>query len=302
MADAPVLTRDLLAAGFSPAEVARLARSGELVRLRRGAYRPASDLEPDAETRHRQLLAATLPLLASDAVLSHRSAAVVLGLPVVGGLGRVEVTRSSASSGKRRGPVHLRAAPLPADEVTEVDGFRVTTLARTVVDLARTLPLGPAVAAGDAAVRAGATADDLRAVLLSSAGRPGLAAARRACRMLDGRSESAGESLSRVTLHRIGLPPSDLQHEVRDATGALVGRCDFVWEEHRTLGEFDGRSKYGRLLRPGHRPEDVLWAEKQREDALRDLGWQVVRWTWSDLDREVLLADRLHRAFRRAAG
>lgn len=301
MPDAPVLTPDLLAAGFSPAEVARLARSGELVRLRRGAYRAATDVAPDAETRHRQLLAATVPLLAPDSVLSHRSAAMVLRLPVVGGLGRVEVTRSGISSGERRGPVHLRAAPLPADEVVEVDGFRVTTPARTVVDLACTLPLGSAVAAGDAARRAGAGVDDLEAVLLSSAGRPGLVAARRACRMLDGGGESAGESLSRVTLHELGLPPSGLPHAVRDANGDLVGRCAFVWEEHRTLGEFDGRVKYGRLLRPGHRPGDVLWAEKQREDALGDLGWQVVRWTWSDLDRPSLLADRLQRAFRRAA-
>lgn len=75
-----------------------------------------------------------------------------------------------------------------------------------------------------------------------------------------------------------------------------------MWEEHQTLGEFDGRVKYGRLLRPGQRPEDVLWAEKLREDALRDLGWQVVRWTWADLDREGLIADRLHRAFRRSTG
>ncbi|SDT43231.1 Transcriptional regulator, AbiEi antitoxin, Type IV TA system [Friedmanniella luteola] len=301
MSDHPVLTRDLLAAGYSPAEVARLVRSGELVRLRRGAYRTAADLEPDAETRHRQLLLATVPLLAPDSVLSHRSAAVVLGLPVVGALGRVEITRSSVTSGKVRGAVHLRAAPLPDDEVTSVDGWQVTTPARTVVDLARTLPLGPAVAAGDAALRAGTSVEEVESVLASSAGRPGLAAARRACRSLDGRSESAGESLSRVVLHRLGLPPSGLQHEVRSADGALVGRCDFVWEEQRTLGEFDGRVKYGRLLRPGQRAEDVLWAEKLREDALRDLGWQIVRWTWADLDREIVLADRLHRAFRRTA-
>jgi hypothetical protein len=302
MPEGPVLTRDLLAAGLTPTEVARLTRSGALVRLRRGAYARAEGPQPDDDAgRHRQLLAATVPLLAPDAVLSHRSAAVVLGLPVVGSLDRVEVTRSSIGSGKRRGSVHLRAAPLPADEVTEVDGFRVTTPARTVVDLARTLAPGPAVAAGDAALRRGTTGAEVEAVLASSAGRPGLSAARRACRALDPRSESAGESLSRVLLHRMGLAPSDLQYEVHDASGALVGRCDFVWREQRTLGEFDGRVKYGRLLRPGQRPEDVLWAEKQREDALRDLGWQVVRWTWADLDREVLLADRLHRAFRRAA-
>ncbi len=98
----------------------------------------------------------------------------------------------------------------------------------------------------------------------------------------------------------MGLAPSSLQHDVWHE-GRLVGRADFCWEAQRTLGEFDGRIKYRRLLRAGQLPEDVLWAEKQREDALGDLGWQVVRWTWADLQREQLLADRLRRALRRGS-
>lgn len=278
-----------------------MTRMGQLVRLRRGVYASPGPEPLDAEARHRLLVAATLPLLAPDAVLSHRSAAVVLGLPVVGELRRVEVTRAAVTSGKRRGSVHVSAAPLPAEDVTVVEGLPVTTPARTVVDLARRLPFGPAVAAGDAALRQGLSRTELEGVLLSSAGRPGLAAARRVCRFLDGRSESAGESLSRVALHRLGLAPSTLQLEVHDDAGALVARCDFGWEEERILGEFDGRVKYGRLLRPGQEPGDVVWAEKQREDALRDLAWQMVRWTWADLDRESVIGERLRRAARRAA-
>ena len=40
--------------------------------------------------------------------------------------------------------------------------------------------------------------------------------------------------------------------------------------------------------------------EKLREDALRDHGWQVARWTWDDLWRPNVIADRLGRAFTRA--
>jgi len=58
-----------------------------------------------------------------------------------------------------------------------------------------------------------------------------------------------------------------------------VGRSDFGWEEQRTLGEFDGRVKYGRLLRPGETAADTVYREKRREDALRDQGWQLVRWS-----------------------
>lgn len=183
-----------------------------------------------------------------------------------------------------------------------LERLAVTSLTRTVVDLGRSVPLQQAVAAGDAALRAGLDPVDLAVALQQAEGRPGIAAARRAVGLLDARSESAGESASRVVLHELGMPPSDLQLDVIDGGGLLVGRSDFAWRSQRTLGEFDGRTKYGRLLRPGQTAEDALWSEKRREDALRDLGWQVVRWVWADLRRPDLLADRLQRAFQRGAG
>ena len=79
-----------------------------------------------------------------------------------------------------------------------------------------------------------------------------------------------------------------------------MGRADFGWEAQRTLGEFDGKVKYGRLLlKPGQSPENALFEEKRREDRLRDLGWQVVRWVWADLFAPSALLDRLHRACAR---
>ena len=77
---------------------------------------------------------------------------------------------------------------------------------------------------------------------------------------------------SRVALVDLGLAPSHLQHEVVDRHGRLVGRADFAWEQYATLGEFDGRVKYGALRRPGESAEDVVWREKREMDALRDLG------------------------------
>ena len=58
---------------------------------------------------------------------------------------------------------------------------------------------------------------------------------------------------------------------------------DFGWPEQRTVGEFDGKVKYGRLLKPGQDPGDAVFEEKLREDAFRARGWEVVRWTWTDL-------------------
>ncbi len=293
--------RELLARGYTPNEIARAERRGALVRLRRGAFLRPEDVGDDLVERHRLLVEATLPLLAPGAVVSHRSAAVLHGLPVwQDELTHVEVTRTSGS-GNRRGYVHVHVAPLGAGEVGEVAGTVVTALGRTVVDLGRSVPVAQAVAAGDAALRRGLPVPELTAALELAGGRRGVAAARRAVALLDPRSESAGESMSRVVLGDLGLAPTSLQHEVFDAAGRLVGRADFAWEEHRTLGEFDGRVKYGALLPPGARIEDVVWREKRREDALRDLGWQVVRWVWADLLNPAVVADRLHRAFARNA-
>ena len=76
----------------------------------------------------------------------------------------------------------------------------------------------------------------------------------------------------------IGLDAEDLQTRVRDDKG-LVGITDFSWLSHGTVGEFDGRVKYGRDAASGD-ARDVLWREKLREDRLRARGLEIVRWTW----------------------
>jgi hypothetical protein len=98
-----------------------------------------------------------------------------------------------------------------------------------------------------------------------------------------------------VILHRWKLAPSTLQFAVRTPDGRVIGRTDFAWEDHRLVGEFDGRIKYGRLLRPGQHAGDAIYQEKVREDAIRDEGWGVVRWTWADLQRPDRFAARVRR-------
>ena len=90
-----------------------------------------------------------------------------------------------------------------------------------------------------------------------------------------------------------------LQFDVHTAVGQWLGRTDFWWSDHETVGEFDGKLKYGRLLKPGQDPGEVVFQEKRREDAIRDAGLTVRRWTWSDLDRFAPVAERLRRDFAR---
>ena len=95
------------------------------------------------------------------------------------------------------------------------------------------------------------------------------------------------------------LPEPQLQVEVIDElTGVLLGTTDFGWPEHRLLGEFDGKIKYGRLLKPGQSPGDVVFNEKRREDRIREsTGWSMIRFVWDDIVyQEARTVERLRRA------
>ena len=295
------LSKDLTAQGYTYAEIARYARQDEIVRIRRGAYAIPAVTQPEPRAAHLQLLEATASQCSPDAVVSHVSAAAVHGLPIwTEHLGKVHLTRDRAGQGKVRRWVQIHGAALPSGDIVEVDGLRVTSLARTVLDLACSLSMLQGVSVGDAALHAGLERDALAEVLARAGARHGIGKARRTIAFLDPRSESPGESMSRVVLHQQRMPAPEPQFEVFDSDGRLIGRCDFGWKEQRTLGEFDGKQKYGRmLLRPGQTPQDALFEEKLREDALRDLGWQIVRWIWADLNQPGALLSRLHRAFAR---
>ncbi|MFT3860153.1 type IV toxin-antitoxin system AbiEi family antitoxin domain-containing protein [Micropruina sp.] len=274
-----VRTHELKAKGIGQGQIRRMLRDEKLHRLRRGAYLT----EPDQGlARHRNLIAATAPQLGPGAVISHLSAAVLHGLPVSNAwLGRVTYTSPGKGGGRLGQSVHQYRTPLGAGDVETVARIRRTTLARTVLDLARTVPeLGLAVAAADAALRKGLSREQLMAQLTAAPRRRGLAQARVVVEQADGGSESAGESVSRVSLWQLGLPKPELQYEVE--IDGVRYRADFGWPLWQVLGEFDGKVKYGDLLAPGETAADVVMREKRREALLRRQGWAVVRWTWPE--------------------
>jgi len=275
---------------------ARMARAGELVVVRHGAYADAP--AASALDRHRRLIDGTVPLLGDATVLSHVSAGVLHGLPSWESmLGQVTVVRRSHGHGSRRRYLHVRTAPLVDAEVVEVDGFMATSIERTAVDLACTLDFERAVAVLDAALHLGGQPLAMADVLAEAARRHGVATARAALEFADGRSESVGESVSRVRMADAGLPVPQLQLNVFDGRGGWLARSDFCWEEFGVLGEFDCQIKYR-----GTRDEvaRAVMQEKRREARLREVGWGVVRWDWGDLGDPPALRRRLEAAFDQA--
>ncbi|MFT3875438.1 MAG: hypothetical protein QM708_03265 [Propioniciclava sp.] len=205
------------------------------------------------------------------------------------------MSRTGRGHGRITHGVHLRGTRIGDDAVTLLEGCRTTSLPRTVVDLARTLPFDWAVAVADAALARQLSRAALDEQLELSHGWPGNVKARSAIAFADPRSESPGESRSRAIFAMGGLPAPVLQFNVR-ANGILLGRSDFAWEAARLLGEFDGKSKYGEHARPGESPSDVLFREKAREERFREQGWSVVRWVWSDLNDPDALCARVSQA------
>ncbi|SDD87169.1 hypothetical protein [Auraticoccus monumenti] len=296
------LTGELLARGWTSAELARSVRAGEIVRPRRGAYvldPPGQEAgPPDRLLQHRRLVEATVPQLRVGSAVSHTSAAVLHGLPVpYASLATVDLTRDPATTGRSRGAVHTVAAPLPDDHVTEIDGLPVTTLARTVVDVARHGRFDWGLAASDAALREGLEREELDEVLRSMRRWPGVRRARRVRVESDPAAESPAESIMRARIVEAGFPRPHLQLPVRDGDGRPVGYADFAWPDRGVVAEFDGWTKYGPLVPAGESAASVVVAEKVREDAFRALGWVVVRFVWADLWRPHGITGGLHRAF-----
>jgi hypothetical protein len=117
-------------------------------------------------------------------------------------------------------------------------------------------------------------------------------------------AQSVGETLGRHLMWQQHLPEPQLQFKVYDEHGVLVGITDFAWPEYGLLGEFDGRIKYGRLLKEGQTASDVVVREKEREDRLREVTrWLMIRYTWGDLFIPEVTAARTRRqmGIRRAA-
>jgi hypothetical protein len=109
-----------------------------------------------------------------------------------------------------------------------------------------------------------------------------------------------GESRGLWAFWTLGIPRPEIQYEVYDSDGVLRGRCDWGWPEEHLLGEFDGRAKYGRLLRSDQDPGEVVFAEKRREDELREVsGCRMLRLVWSDYQRPRTIKTRFEQLARR---
>ncbi|WP_434618035.1 hypothetical protein [Arthrobacter sp. A5] len=170
----------------------------------------------------------------------------------------------------------------------------VTSLERTVVDCARIGEFQRAVIIGDHALRKGASLQGIQSLVASMPGSRGIRRARQVVEALDARSESAGETRTRLILRAFNIEQPDVQVVIQ--AGSISYRADFAWPALKLILEFDGKSKYFDFAPTGQ----VIFEERRREKALMELGWRFIRIEWSDLGRPGELRTRIQAAIARA--
>lgn len=278
-----VTTGELMAAGLTQAKIRLLVRDGILRSVCYGAYADAEQearlIQEDPGRKRLVFSAAAVALTGSEAVASHQDAALVHGLALLdrpaADVCSVTLPAIPARGRSRRSDIHVHTAALPDAHIRYRDGIPVTSVARTVVDLARTLPFRSGVVVADSALHGFQVGKaELEGVVRDCARWPGIARARRVVAFSDALAESPFESIARVAFQERGLPPPMLQVWIM-APDRPIGRVDFLWDQHATIAEADGAMKYA--------DPDRARQQLKRDAELRRAGYEVVHFTWRDL-------------------
>lgn len=279
----------VLSRSTHPAYIRQARRQGTLERLTRGAYWLPENKERHELARLRAVshLRAVSVMLGSDHTFCRASAALLWDLPLwsIPTAAHV-IQRWTTGAGGRRDTIRHRET-CPDEDTTVLHGLRATTLERTVVDCARTLPAADGLALVDAALGLGVERSRLAQACVRGA--RGVVRARAVIEEADGGAASPGESITRLHLLRHGLPRPETQIRIRTRRGTFYG--DLGWRCGRVLVEFDGRIKYTRLAQGD--PAEVVYQEKLRQEAIEELGWRVARVAAADLRDGPGLARRI---------
>jgi hypothetical protein len=301
--DGLFLRREALAHGYDDRDLRAAMRAGVLTRVRQGAYVDAASWSSAGPVeRYRTLGRAVLLSHPRGSVaLSHTSAVVEHGLDTWNAnLSLVHVTRLDGGQAHAGAGVRYHAGRA-LDDLVQTPAGPTMSAGRAALEYAALHPVEQGLVVLDAALHSGATTlEDLQRLREGMLRWPHTSRLQITLRLAEPGAESVGESRARYLCWREHLPKPVLQFEVRDGEGRLVGRTDFAWPDHGLLGEFDGRLKYGRLLTRGQDATDVLFAEKRREDLLREItGWLMIRLIWGDLARPHQTAERIREQLTR---
>jgi hypothetical protein len=220
------------------------------------------------------------------------TAATLLRLPVDDD-GVVHLARARAAARSERPRVKVHRYAVAEDEVHDLHGITVTDGPRTLADLAPHLDLESLVAVGDVVLRRW-SAEEISETIRRSRRRPGLAQLTRAADLLDPGSDSPAETRGRLRLHAAGF--TALQHSVvvTDEHGGWLGEPDLADPLAKVAWQHEGKVHF--LQGEKRRRKDI-----DRDEVVREMGWQVVSSTSLDDAQPERLIRKMTQAYLRAS-
>jgi hypothetical protein len=251
--------------------------------------------------------------LDDSSVLTHHSGARIWEFGLPGWMQedwRIHVARDRNGSQPRRRNVVGHRMTFKPGEVVMHDGVRVTSPARTWLDLAGLLSVDELIAAGDSVVVAHgpefpkpriplATIEDLRRMVASHPGMRGMKTARLALPEIRVGSDSPQETRMRLALARTKLGEPQLNHVIHNSWGQPAVWPDAAYRQHRLALQYDGAH---------HSDPDQAERDRKRKETTERLGWTELRIFKDDLDGdkpfilEKVRATILGQQRRRASG
>lgn len=288
-----VARRQLLALDIGKRAIEERLKRGRLHRIHRGVY-AVGHMRLSIEARWLAAVLASGP----DSVLSHRAAGRLWGLTRDSSAHR-EVTRPGYFRGQSSIVAHRSS--LPDDEKTVVEGIPVTTVPRTLLDLATVVSRRQLERARNEAEVLGLT-DGLSVpdLLKRYPRRPGSAVLRELLR-----DEAAPTGITQNDFEEDFVALLDAHHLPRPRFNADIMvrdrhfNVDCLWRERRLIVELDGREVHGTTR--------AFETDRERDRLLLADGWRVMRLTWHQVhgdpteivaDLRMLLEDRQVRARR----
>lgn len=287
--------------GYHDHAISALVKAGTWRRVRHGAYRDgASWDEMTPVQQYAVRCRAAVRQARTEVVLSHVSSANEWAAPLWDvDLRFVDLTRRDGRSGRKEAGVRQHRGTLVEGDVEERDGLFVMSPTRTALEVTTLLDIEHSLIVIDDLLRRGLTDPERLATRYKLMNHwPETLRTDLILRLVDGRAESVGETRLRYLCWAQGLPAPQVNYKIRDQSGAVVARVDLAWPELGVFAEFDGEIKYGRLLREGESPKDVVVREQRREEMIcRLTGWAAIRVVWADLARPRQTADRIREKF-----
>jgi very-short-patch-repair endonuclease len=213
------------------------------------------------------------------AVLSHRSAAALHGIRPTSRRD-VDITLPSRSARPRPGIDVHRSTTLTNADVTKVDGIPCTSVARTLLDLADVVDeRGVEKAIDEAEVLRVFDLREVEEVLERAGGRRGASVVRRLLADYGGPTLTREELEERfLALCRKASLPSPSVNEWITLDDGIAYKADFLWRAERVIVETDGWGSHG--------TRRAFENDRKRDRRLRLAGWDVIRFTWRDVERE----------------